>query len=302
MKNKKAFTLIELLVVIAIIALLISILLPSLSRARELSKRTVCSANLRGIGQAMYIYAQDDPQVFPVIGQRNTQGFVRAFGGTAGTAPVPPAGNHADRAPAIPDDLVSQPNRGSPTVDMWTVIRANNTTPKQFICPSTIDTPDPAQDTTVYYDFLHWNFLSYSYQNQHDTERRVIGTSSEPNIPFMADANPYGKGGVNGAAGNLNNDRTSPFRGNSVNHTNREGQNVLFQDGHVDFEKGPDAGLSGNSAQGIVSARGRDNIYTFHQPTPVAPVDPGVGGPTPLFAAGTASVNLGGRSDVCMIP
>src|SRR5262249_46935309 len=39
-------------------AMMASILLPSLSRARELSKRTVCLANLRGIGQAMHIEAQ----------------------------------------------------------------------------------------------------------------------------------------------------------------------------------------------------------------------------------------------------
>jgi prepilin-type processing-associated H-X9-DG protein len=44
---------------ILFVPLLISILLPSLSRARELSKRTVCAANMRGIGQSMYIYAQD---------------------------------------------------------------------------------------------------------------------------------------------------------------------------------------------------------------------------------------------------
>ncbi len=46
--------------------LLVSILLPSLSRARELSKRAVCSTNLRGIGQAMYMYAKGEPDgAFP---------------------------------------------------------------------------------------------------------------------------------------------------------------------------------------------------------------------------------------------
>ena len=61
MKRKlRAFTLIELLVVIAIIALLISILLPSLSRARELSKRLVCASNIKGIGTSAKIYANDN--------------------------------------------------------------------------------------------------------------------------------------------------------------------------------------------------------------------------------------------------
>ena len=65
-RKLKAFTLIELLVVIAIIALLISILLPSLSRARELSKRLVCASNIKGIGTSSKIYANDNREKWMV--------------------------------------------------------------------------------------------------------------------------------------------------------------------------------------------------------------------------------------------
>jgi prepilin-type N-terminal cleavage/methylation domain-containing protein len=65
MRNPRAFTLIELLVVIAIIALLMSILIPSLKSARELARETVCAANLRGYGSVAGQFASDNDGYYP---------------------------------------------------------------------------------------------------------------------------------------------------------------------------------------------------------------------------------------------
>jgi prepilin-type N-terminal cleavage/methylation domain-containing protein len=59
------FTLVELLVVIGIIAILIAILLPTLSRARARSQQTACMANLRSIGQSMLMYVNDNRDHYP---------------------------------------------------------------------------------------------------------------------------------------------------------------------------------------------------------------------------------------------
>jgi prepilin-type N-terminal cleavage/methylation domain-containing protein/prepilin-type processing-associated H-X9-DG protein len=65
MKNRKAFTLVELLVVIGIIALLISILLPALSRARRAAQSAACLSNLRQLGNAYQMYINANSGFLP---------------------------------------------------------------------------------------------------------------------------------------------------------------------------------------------------------------------------------------------
>jgi prepilin-type N-terminal cleavage/methylation domain-containing protein len=123
MKRRPGFTLIEVLVVVAIIALLISILLPSLKQAREQSKVTVCASQLHQVGVAIHTYASD------------VKGWIPPYyllGATKGGEPVTSFGNGVNSGG--PGLLLRQP------VGWGMAAYLNNTDP--FYCPSdTVMTP-----------------------------------------------------------------------------------------------------------------------------------------------------------------
>ncbi|MCK4624614.1 MAG: prepilin-type N-terminal cleavage/methylation domain-containing protein [Phycisphaerae bacterium] len=83
-RKSRAFTLVELLVVIAILTLLISILMPSLSKARERARMAVCKINLKGLGTAFGEYVGANNQWYPASSANGGLPYGDSRGGIIG--------------------------------------------------------------------------------------------------------------------------------------------------------------------------------------------------------------------------
>src|SRR5262249_43910486 len=79
--RRRAFTLVELLVVIGIIAVLIAILMPALSKARESAMRTKCATQLREVVAGLTMYANDNKGYLP-----DHRGYNKAWASTFDSA------------------------------------------------------------------------------------------------------------------------------------------------------------------------------------------------------------------------
>jgi len=256
--ERKGFTLVELLVVIAIIALLMGILMPALARVRQIAFRLTCGTNLSGIGRAMLIYANDYEDEFPRAGGRNSTWASRI-----------PRWDGTDRFQAY--GLNNQGQGGNATISssFYLLVKYAEVTPKSFVCKGDSGTSEfkladyPQRDPACVELINAWDFgpdttkhCSYSYHIPYGLYG--LTTSSEPGMAVAADRNPWIESpaaeakdfaGFKPHVRPWNGSTEQVRHGNAVAHQ-EDGQNVLFADIHVEFEKRAYCGIED------------DNIYT----------------------------------------
>jgi prepilin-type N-terminal cleavage/methylation domain-containing protein len=244
--KRKGFTLVELLVVIAIIALLMGILMPALARVRQLAFRMTCGTNLSGIGKAMLLYSNDYQDELPRAGGRNT------------TWGMVPQWDSASRFTAY--GLAADGSGGTATISscFYLLIKYTEVTPKSFVCKGDAGTTefklsDLSTAMSSNFELIDaWDFgpvgesykhCSYSYHIPFGLYALTV--SSEPGFAVAADRNPFLKSPAADAKtlGTFKPDLTGyggtsdqAKESNAIAHQ-LDGQNVMFLDTHVAFEK-----------------------------------------------------------------
>ena len=292
--KSKGLTLVELLVVIATMALLMTVLMPARARVRQNAVRMVCATNLSAIGKAMLNYSNDSQERYPRAGGRGSEwantGNIRIWYSQTerqwGKRPCQVTITSSfylliKYADMVPKHFVCRGDIGTKVFKL------------SDVAPGIL--PDDIDDVTQVWDFgdkqdmrtnlVAGQYCSYSYHMPYNdkelgTPGFPLSPASNPASPLCADRNPYldknARPWLEGKSCNGDPDEDPPTRytdefgngyyrdddktGNSACHQ-RQGQNVLFNGGHVNFAEFPNVGIS------------NDNIWKCWESTE-APEDP----------------------------
>ena len=225
--RRQAFTLIELLVVIAVIAILAALLLPSLSSARDTSRKAGCISNLRQVGLAIQMYAHDFDGRIP-------------FGPKA-----PPFTSPADLYPSTgaPTTLISL--RSGAPVGLGLLLRDYLSTQSRVLfCPGS----DQKIDTAAELSKVGTDQAQGSYYYRHAGATRLFDAPDQPAIPPNLHLDNLGtnRNGLPIRALAIDSAFLCPpelasFGVKSSTHHREKLANILYSDGHVSSRQNRDA-------------------------------------------------------------
>jgi prepilin-type processing-associated H-X9-DG protein len=238
MAHRRGGSFADLVVAILMLAMLAICVAPMTAyRARETANRVKCSSNLRQIGQAILLYANDNKGEYPRTRYDVDANVVNAYTHPNATNPF------AEDGPATNDV----------TAVLYLLLRTQDLTPGVFICPSgdaaQWNFPAAKED---YSNFIDSRNLSYSIAVPYPTPQAVKdgwkwNQTMLSDFAVAADMNP---GSPEVMQLNLSSPAALTHKANSLNHAGT-GENVLYADGHVEFKQTPLCG------------HWQDNVYTY---------------------------------------
>jgi prepilin-type processing-associated H-X9-DG protein len=265
MEKRKGLTLMELIVTIIVGLLIIAIILPPQGKVKKISHRVVCATNLKGLGTAMVVYAND---------------YDDAYAQLPGTGPWSKrlGFDYDNSTPDFDEGGAEEKTSRTITASLYLLVREADVSPKSFICPENYYRkwyqPSKPKNYTEFtgenskdLDLVElWDFgpnphdhVSYAYHNPYG--KFPANGKRSAAFAMMADMNPWMKKGNFLEPGPPNQPpqlltisddiNREQFKSSNAYHHGYEGQNILFGDGHASFERQPNVGVK------------NDNIYTY---------------------------------------